>query len=366
MTTDGHRTYVYAAVTHTAIVDPSIDPIHKFWRRAEGEDEWQEITPGLPDKPKVRSALVHPQRPNIVFAGTRVGVYRSDDRGDHWEALDTPKDLVCALTFHPQDPSIIFAGFDQGTHTSAGIIRSDDGGATWWEVNTERVTFPHITQNLPAQNSESDSPALRPTLKVVTGFAFDPSNPMEMYASIEIGGLLASRDGGESWEQLIDGPFLSIRTLDTHAVGVSRAAPGNVFINTCVGMFRSRDRGHHWEHVPIKNGYTLVMENREFPYGGAYCRGMVMAPDDPKTIYTTASCDGAVLPGTDHKGAAFRTRDLGETWEQLDVGEVPYRNISAITLDQAAPSHVYCLSGMGRGLQQPRRRRYLQHKPGAA
>ena len=328
MAANNHRIHVYVGMTVS-------HGEHRFkrsglWQRAEGDDEWQDITRGLLANPYVRAIQVHPQNPAIVYSGTNEGVYRSDDRGDHWEALDTPKDLVCALAIHPQDPNVMFAGFEP-----VGIYRSDDGGATWRRTSFERVTFPHITTYMP------------PTEKRVTQFAIDPANPMEMYASIEIGGLLASRDGGESWDQMIDGPFLGNRTIDLHSCAVTPAAPGTVFINSALGMFRSRDRGHHWEHVVIKEMFSLVMDNSEKPNGGAYCRGMLIDPNDPKTIYTTNNRGGGAAPdGTVSLGAVFRSRDIGETWEWVDIGE-PTTRLSHIAIDRAAPSHVYLGAGQG-------------------
>ena len=340
MATNGHQSYAYTALSHTVNPDPNVDPLHIFYRKASNEQEWTDISRGLVDKPNVRSILVHTGKPNIVFAGNRDGIYRSDDRGDHWEALNTPKHLVTALASHPENPDVIFAGFDytvpNAPDNRIDIYRSDDAGESWRATNVERVRFPHITTYIP------------PTDKRVTQFAFDPSNLSDMYASIEVGGLLASRDGGESWDQMIDGPFITIRTLDLHAVGVPQGAPGNVFISSCLGMFRSRDRGHHWEHVFIKNMYTLVMDNAVFPYGGTYCRGMQMTPGDPNTIYASGNRGGgSMLPGSARQGATFHSRDSGETWDYMDIGEYPPCNISQISVDQRAPSHVYAASTRG-------------------
>jgi photosystem II stability/assembly factor-like uncharacterized protein len=215
----------------------------------------------------------------------------------------------------------MFAGYEP-----CAIYRSEDGGIHWKRMNTERVTFPHITTYMP------------PLGKRVIGIAADPSNPMDMYASIEVGGLLASRDGGESWESIIDGPYVRNNTLDLHGVQVSQAAPGTVYIITQVAMFRSRDRGQHWEHVQIEE---------MFP-GGSYCRGLLVAPDDPQTIYLAAGAGGGGAPrGTQEAGALFRSRDIGETWERVDLGDTPPSRMAQIAIDRAAPAHVYCCAQHG-------------------
>ena len=158
-----------------------------LFRRADGSDEWEDISRGLPGNPQVRALLVRPDNPAVIFAGTHEGVYRSNDRGGHWEALDDggQGNDVWSLAVHPSNPEVIFAGFEP-----CAISRSKDGGNTWGKMDTSRVEFPHITT------------CMEPVAKRVIGIAIDPVDPTNMYAAIEVGGLLASRDGGESWDQV--------------------------------------------------------------------------------------------------------------------------------------------------------------------
>ena len=319
MANDGHRGYVYVGLAGEG---ENIGPGGLF-RRADGDREWHDITKGLPQNPQVRALLIHPSTPETLYAGTHQGVYRSDDRGERWEPLESPRDGkdVWSLAFHPQDPDVIYAGYEP-----CAIFRSQDAGASWKQMNTDRVTFPHLTTYMP------------PLAKRVIGIAADPSNPMDMYGAIEVGGLLASRDGGDSWESIIDGPYLRNNTLDLHGVQVSSAAPGTVFIITQVAMFRSRDRGGHWEHVQVKE---------MFP-GGSYCRGLLVAPDNPRTIYLAAGSGGGGAPaGTVEAGALFRSTDVGESWERVDLGDTPPSRMFQTAIDRNAPSHVHCCAGYG-------------------
>ena len=233
--------------------------------------EWQPIEKGLPPQPQVRALLMHPDDPSVVYAGTQQGVYRSGDRGEHWEALESPRDGqdVWSLAFHPDDPNVIFAGYEP-----CAIYRTQDGGETWRQMNTERVRHPDVTTYM------------EPLAKRVIGIAADPSDASDVYAAVEVGGLLASRDGGESWDMITDGLYTRNNTVDLHGVQVSAAAPGVVYIITQVAMFRSRDRGARWEHVRF---------GEMFP-GGSYCRGLLVAPDDPRTMYLAAGAAVAARP----------------------------------------------------------------------
>jgi photosystem II stability/assembly factor-like uncharacterized protein len=318
MTSGTHQTYVYVGLGGEGeYIGPG-----GLYRRGGDQDEWQSVTRGLPAQPQVRALLVHPNNPSIVYAGTNQGPYRSDDRGDHWEALDAHKGDVWSLAFHPNDPNIVYAGYEP-----CAVYRSTDGGKHWEQMDTSGVKFPHITTYMP------------PLGKRVIGMAADPSNPQDMYGAIEVGGLIASRDGGETWKQILDGPYVRNNTLDLHGVQVSQAAPGTVFIITQIAMFRSRDRGHYWEHIQVED---------MFP-GGSYCRGLTVAPDDPRTIYLASGAGGGGAPaGTQEAGALFRSRDTGETWERVDIGDTPPRRMFQVAVDRAAPQNVYCCDYEGR------------------
>ncbi len=319
MAAEKHRTNLYVGLA----AEGEYTGPGGLFRRADGEDGWTDISKGLPETPQVRALAVHPETPNVVYAGTQDGVYRSDDRGGHWEAMgmDKPGVGVWSLAFHPKDPNIVFAGYEP-----CEIHRTLDGGSSWKKMNTSEVQFPHITTYMP------------PTEKRVLEIAIDPSDPLDMYAAIEVGGLLGSRDGGESWKCLTDGPYVWNNSLDLHGVQVSTAAPGTVFIVAQIGMFVSRDRGERWEHVQIPEQFK----------GGSYCRDIMVSPDDPRTMYLAASAGGGGAPaGTKDAGGLFRTRDLWETWEQLDLGEVPDSRTFEVSIDRAAPSHVYCGALMG-------------------
>ncbi|MGE3539173.1 MAG: WD40/YVTN/BNR-like repeat-containing protein [Candidatus Tectimicrobiota bacterium] len=329
MATDTHHTSIYVGLAG----EGQYMAEGGLYRYHEGEGVWRSMSEGLPHHPQVRALLVHPTAPAVLYAGTQDGIYRSDDRGEHWEVLDAPRQGmdVWSLAFHPQNPEILYAGYEP-----CAIYRSEDGGAHWKQMHTAQVVFPHITTYM------------HPVCKRVIGITADPSQPLDMYAAIEVGGLLVSRDGGDSWTSAIDGPFVRNNTLDLHGVQVSPATPGTVYIITQIAMFRSRDRAQHWEHVPFEDMFT----------GGTYCRGLLVDPGQPRTLYLAAGAGGGGAPaGTQEAGALFRSRDTGEHWERVDIGETPPSRMAQIAVDLAAPSHVYCCAQRGQV--------YMSHDSGA-
>ncbi len=90
----------------------------------------------------IRSVAVSPARSGMVVVGTKPpGVFVSFDSGDTWRELPafrqrrkwwwfTPAEpgapYVQAIALSPTDPDVMLAGVELG-----GVLRSDDGGATW-------------------------------------------------------------------------------------------------------------------------------------------------------------------------------------------------------------------------------------------
>ena len=77
-----------------------------LYRLSDGSGEWEPLQRGLPEAPAVRALAVHPHKPEIVYAGTQSGPYRSGDHGEHWERIDVPDHglPVWSFLFHPRDP----------------------------------------------------------------------------------------------------------------------------------------------------------------------------------------------------------------------------------------------------------------------
>src|SRR5579862_7340135 len=115
-----HTSYLYAGLAGETGVGRVVHS--GLFRLADGANQWQAIENGLPEKPAVRALAVHPQKPEIVYAGTQSGVYRSGDHGDHWEKVTMPDHglPIWSILFHPHDPDVILAGTE-----NCEIYRSD-------------------------------------------------------------------------------------------------------------------------------------------------------------------------------------------------------------------------------------------------
>jgi hypothetical protein len=56
---------------------------------------------------------------------------------------------------------------------------------------------------------------------------------------------------------------------------------------------------------------------------------------------------GGAPKGTQEAGALFRSRDVGETWERLEIGDTPPSRMARIAIDGIFPAHIYCCAMHG-------------------
>ncbi len=283
-----------------------------LYRRKAGEERWESLTRGLPEKPEVQALAVHPSEPGVVFAGTQDGPYRSADGGDTWERLGFPSPglSVWSFLFYPSDPGRMLLGT-----APAAVYRSEDGGDNW-----------KATTMTPGPDMVDIGFDCR-----LTGLAVDPGETQDVFAAVEVGGVRRSSDGGESWESINRGLAPEEDTLDLHGVQVSSNQKGTVVISTRQGLFRSADRGDHWDFIDISHVSPI-----------GYTRDLRLAPQDANTLYVSLG-----KAARSRNGGLVRSRDLGQTWERLDQGITANSTMMAVSVDRNAPERVYCATRDG-------------------
>jgi photosystem II stability/assembly factor-like uncharacterized protein len=100
----------------------------------------------------VHDVAVHPTDPDLVFASTGGGLYRSRDGGATWQLL---YDCYCrSLWLDPQDPDHVIFGPADYVGSYGRIEETSDGGQTWRMISEHLNTpWPHTMPERFAQIS---------------------------------------------------------------------------------------------------------------------------------------------------------------------------------------------------------------------
>jgi photosystem II stability/assembly factor-like uncharacterized protein len=255
------------------------------------QGEWREAAHGLAGQ-HVTSVIA---REGVILAGTTDGVFRSDDGGQTWQSASTGLTLrhVRWLAYHPTISDREFAGTEP-----AGIFVSYDGAGSW-------RACPEVAH---LRDAHGWSLPYSPEAGCVRGFAFQGDRA---YAAVEVGGVLRSDDGGETWRLAegsdgrpdLAGPPEPLIYPDVHSIHSHASSSDLVYAPTGGGFYLSRDGGKTWT-----SRYDC------------YCRAVWVDPDNPNHLILGPA------DNVDTNGRIEETRDGGNTWKPASSGlSVPWR-----------------------------------------
>lgn len=268
----------------------TMEGIVTLGRTASGD--WEEVRHSLPGKHIHAIIFVG----DTMFAGVyRDTVYASADQGLTWEKRDTGIDVASVYSLAAQlvnGRPRLYAGTEP-----PHLFSSDDMGASWAELPGLREIESVSTWRFAADPFEGH----------VKHINFDPRDPDHIYVSVEVGGLMESFDGGETWSQW------ATPNPDVHRTLIDPANAAGVYTTGGAGILWSDDRASEWN----------VLLERHSPVGG-YPDLMVHVPSDPKVMYVSSSQYGprewyVEAPRT-AGGRIARSGDGGETWQVLQGG----------------------------------------------
>jgi photosystem II stability/assembly factor-like uncharacterized protein len=230
---------------------------------------------------------VDPSDPDIVYAGLRErGVRRTVDAGASWIDCTLPEPGVFSLAVSAADGAVY-----AGTEPSR-LFRSDDQGERWRELET--------LLELPSRPTWSFPP--RPWTSHVRWIAPSPHDADLLLVGIELGGLMRSSDGGESWQDHRPGA-----QRDVHSVAWHPQVPKRAYEAGGGGTAFSTDAGETWQ--PADEG-----RDRHYTWSVA------VDPDDPDCWYVSASTGPYAAHGGGDPQARIYRRQGAEPWRALADG----------------------------------------------
>jgi photosystem II stability/assembly factor-like uncharacterized protein len=164
----------------------------------------------------------------------------------------------------------------------AMVFRSRDRGATWTRLST--------IDELPTRGEWTFPPP--PHQPHVLSIDSLPGRPETVLAGIEVGGVILSEDGGETWREMNRGIY-----VDVHSVRPHPSDADQLFAVTGAGFYASDDGGNRWER-------------RMAGIGGGYTIGLAVSGSGELMVTATDGPQGM-------NGKVFRSGDGGHTWEAV-------------------------------------------------
>jgi photosystem II stability/assembly factor-like uncharacterized protein len=278
----------------------------------DGGESWQKSLDWTKQQQRgVLSLAINPAHPDIVFAGTTEGIYRSKDAGETWSCVHSVV-MAVDVKIDPVSPSIVYASCGNLATDGHGIYRSKDGGDSWTKLST----------GLPESwtgKAKLDIYALTPS----TIYA-DIANQRERI------GLFMSEDSGDTWELLstLEGlDFYPGQGYYSHFVRVNPINNQKIFIAK-VGYLYSEDGGRSFT-MPTPDIYDFISDPTA-AHGDIHA--YVNFPRDPDSFYMAGD------------GGVHITKDGGRTFRGLNRGYVNTQFYPGFSSSKTDPN--FAIGGM--------------------
>ena len=244
---------------------------------------------------------------NGRLAATEDGVFESGADLAEWKHTLPDVDTRClAVTLD----GTIFVGADK-----ALLYRRRAAEEQFSEVESLRDLPTYATWTFPVS----------PHLPNIRSIAASPTAAGRVYVGVEVGGVMLTEDGGETWQEARESIHPDIHRL---AVAPDNGAPpgdgDHVFAVTGVGFYRSQDAARSWQSRcdGLETMYAVTLAND---------------PTDRQRLYAAATLGRPRSWRTRAEGAVakvYRSDDGGSQWRPLmDDGLVEAVDALAVDAD---------------------------------
>lgn len=308
-----------------------------FYKSADGGKTWKESR-------DLREHAIHAMTqsakdPDLLFVGTKNGVYMSKNSGDDWTRIESdsmPLDIN-SMAVDPRNSSTIYAG------TTWRPYKSTDSGKSWKLIKAGMIddsdvfaitinskdndhliasACSGIYESLNGGENWKKIQGIPSTSRRTRDIVQHPSVPGTVYAATTQG-FWMSTNGGKSWI------MTTSRTMEVNSIAVHPDEPKRVFIGTNnFGVLVSNDGGKNF--VPTNDNFTS-----RFTYS--------VTPDatQPNRLYATTQNTST------SGGFFFSSNDGGATWVQGKGLDINRDATYSVLQDRVDPNKIYVATGSG-------------------
>lgn len=314
----------------------------------DGGESWRSSSRGLGTR-DVHAFLQRADNPEVIYAGTNIGVYRSNDRGESWSFVGLPKEV--------KKPGVkrrpIRRRASVGRYVSSVAAQRRGRKAP---PKKGRSTARKGTVVKPVEPAGPVLVELTAQVDDITPFVDDQGRRGLFAATMS--GLYRTFDETKGWEKVLIGDYPPNGRV--FAVSSHKGKPEVIYAGTQRGLFISHDAGLTWGHFergpndasvkaiaqdPADPDF-IILGTSQFVYrttnGGRswVVRGGGVPVGDFTSVCINPQNPKEILVADYSHGGIYRSRDRGYTWERIDT-ELPSNRVWTMTFDPFDRERVY-------------------------
>ena len=300
------------ATLYAGAVETAKYPRSFVYRSDDNGATWQEFqaleyeqSPGS----ILTNLVLDPQHAQRLYIVTYGGLFISGDSGQSWRETALPRcpagqKALAAVARGKPLPAQLYLTCSETSNgfASTRVLRSDDGGATWRELNHD------------------------PLPGSVQALAWLSGDPAALLLTTDRG-LHRSLDRGEHWESLPNASDIAGATV----LLAHPAQAGRVFAATGHGLHVSHDAGEHWQPASVG-----------LPPNGKL-QALITSPLRPGAIHVALQWSHSAFG--QQLVSVLSSDDGGQSWRTLTTG--PWGDVRALAQHPQRPHHLFVATSRG-------------------
>ena len=319
------------------------------FRSSDAGASWTLISPpGSQEIHEVESLAIDPLDPNVVYAGTWHLPWKTTDGGLNWQSIKEgiiDDSDVFSIIIDPANPSMVFAS------ACSGIYKSVDAGGLFHAVEgipsaarrtrvlkqdplNYSVVYAGTTEGLYKSVDGGSSFALMTEPDVIVNDVYiDPRDTNHVLLATDRGGVLLSEDAASSFTPANQGfSGRKVEALLVDSSNPARLYAGVVNDKNYGGVFVSSNGGERWEQMS----------------DGLHGRDVFALAESP---------EGMILAGTNHGIFALESDATGASWSprgtiQNRLAKTATETIPAAKTHQAIKTHNAAKASHGKSMPE--------------
>src|SRR5262245_8690287 len=323
---------------------------------ADDAQSWQLSSRGLGSR-DIFSFFQMPGKPDMIYAGTNTGVYRSSDRGESWSYVGIVQPEKPPAKPKPVRRKRTRAVAKTGAAAPRAAYAAHPAVSRRARRSAKETTKKPEPKT-PPPPQPTGPPLLELTSQVddITGTVDDQGRVILHAAAMD--GLYKPSDETRGWEKVALGDYDPKGRV--FAVSVNKKAPNIIFVGTRQGLFMSHDTGATWDHIDRgpsemsvksiaqdpRDPNLIIVATNQYIYrstnGGRswVLRGGGLIAGDYSCVTFNPANPDEVMVSEYSRGGVYRSLDKGYTWDRIDAG-LPSTRVWTITFDPFEPNRLF-------------------------